>query len=111
MPTLPIELIGAAFESLERSTFMLGPAQDGGYYAVGASRGVRPSFQGVRWSTENALEDTVKANAPRQPALLPPWYDIDEPEDLAVLRAHLAFDAALAPATAGCMAEIDRAQR
>jgi len=111
MPTLPIELIGAAFDSLERSAFMLGPAQDGGYYAIGASQRVRPSFEGVRWSTQNALADTVKANAPRQPAMLPPWYDIDEPSDLAVLRAHLSINSAAAPATAICMAELYRTQR
>ncbi|MGB5266846.1 MAG: TIGR04282 family arsenosugar biosynthesis glycosyltransferase, partial [Polyangiales bacterium] len=99
MPTLPIELIGAAFDSLERSTFMLGPAQDGGYYAIGASQRVRPSFEGVRWSTANALADTIQANAARQPSMLPPWYDIDEPEDIAVLRAHLSIDSAAAPAT------------
>ena len=111
MPTLPIELIGAAFDSLERSTFMLGPAHDGGYYAIGATGRVSPSFEGVRWSTQNALADTVKANAPRQLAMLPPWYDIDEPEDLAVLRAHLSIDSAAAPATASCMAELARSQR
>ncbi|MGB3053082.1 MAG: TIGR04282 family arsenosugar biosynthesis glycosyltransferase [Polyangiales bacterium] len=111
MPTLPIQLIGAAFDSLENNAFTLGPAQDGGYYAIGASRRVRPRFEGVRWSTENALADTVKANAPRRPAMLPPWYDIDEPEDLAVLRAHLSIDSAAAPATASCMAELSRAQR
>ena len=111
MPTLPIELIGAAFDSLERSAWMLGPAHDGGYYAIGASQRVRPSFEGVRWSSRNALEDTVKANAPRQPAMLPPWYDIDEPDDLAVLRAHLSVDSAAAPATARCMAELYRAHR
>jgi rSAM/selenodomain-associated transferase 1 len=109
MPTLPIELIGAAFESLEESSLMLGPAHDGGYYAIGASKGVQPGFEGVRWSTENALEDTVAANAPREPALIPPWYDIDLPEDLAVLRAHLSVDAAVAPATSKCIAELDRA--
>ncbi len=111
IPTLPIEIIGAAFESLERRPFVLGPAQDGGYYAVGASGGLCPSFEGVHWSTQTALEDTVKANAPTEPALLPPWYDIDEPEDLAVLRAHLSIDWAAAPATASCMSALTRTQR
>jgi rSAM/selenodomain-associated transferase 1 len=111
MPTLPIEIIGTAFESLEQQRFMLGPAQDGGYYAVGASGGLCPTFEGVRWSTQTALEDTVKANAPAEPKFLPPWYDIDEPEDLAVLRAHLSIDSTAAPATASCMRALDRTQR
>jgi len=111
MPTLPIELIGAAFESLENKTMMLGPAHDGGYYAIGASDRRQPSFDGVRWSTPNAFADTVSANAQRSVAIIPPWYDIDEPDDLAVLRAHLSVDAASAPATARCLAELDRPQR
>jgi rSAM/selenodomain-associated transferase 1 len=110
-PTLPIELIGAAFDSLERASISLGPSNDGGYYAVGASRQVRPSFEGVRWSTANALEDTVKANAQREVAITPPWYDIDEPEDLAVLRAHLSVNPAVAPFTARSLAELVDAQR
>jgi len=110
-PTLPIELIVAAFDSLDTAPLVLGPANDGGYYTVGASHGVRPSFEGVRWSTANTLEDTVKANAQRRLATIAPWYDIDGPEDLEVLRAHLSVDRAAAPATAICLAELARAQR
>ena len=58
-PTLPIELISAAFGSLDTTPIVLGPANDGGYYAVGSSSQVRPSFEGVRWSSDRALEDTV----------------------------------------------------
>jgi rSAM/selenodomain-associated transferase 1 len=110
-PTLPIELIGTAFDSLETASITLGPASDGGYYAVGASGQVRPSFEGVRWSTAKALKDTVKANAHRQVAIIPPWYDIDEPEDLAVLRAHLSVDPMVAPVTARCLSGLADAQR
>jgi hypothetical protein len=110
-PTLPIELIGAAFDSLGKTPIVLGPANDGGYYAVGASQQVRPSFEGVHWSTASALEDTVTANAQRQVAIITPWYDIDESEDLAVLRAHLSVDSTAAPATARYLAELAHAQR
>jgi len=90
---------------------MLGPANDGGYYAVGASHSVQPSFAGVRWSTTHALGDTLKANAQRRVATIAPWYDIDEPGDLEVLRAHLSVDASVAPATARQLGELARAQR
>ena len=109
MPSLPLGLIGAAFDSLEDSNFMLGPAHDGGYYAIGASKGWVPSFEGVRWSTDAAFADTLKANQQVRPRVIPPWYDIDEPEDLAVLRAHISADSTVAPATARCLAELDRA--
>jgi len=110
-PTLPVELVVAAFDSLANAPMMLGPASDGGYYAVGAAQGIRPTFDRVRWSTPHALEDTLRANAARPPAIIPPWYDIDEPEDLDVLRAHLSVDSEAAPSTARCLSSFRAAQR
>ena len=110
-PTLPIGLIGAALDSLETAPIMLGPANDGGYYAIGATHSVRPSFERVRWSTPDALRDTMSANADRKVAVIAPWYDIDEQEDLEVLRAHLSVDPMAAPATARQLAELTRTQR
>jgi hypothetical protein len=110
-PTLPIGLIVAALDSLENAPIVLGPANDGGYYAIGASHSVRPSFERVRWSTPDALQDTMTANVDRNVAILAPWYDIDEPEDLGILRAHLSVDPTAAPATARHLAELAHAQR
>ena len=62
----------------------MGPTEDGGYYAI-ACRRVQPEmFDGVRWSTENALADTL-AGARRcgfGVELGLRWFDIDRPEDL-----------------------------
>lgn len=110
-PTLPLALIVAAFNALRDASMVLGPANDGGYYAVGASHGVRPRFDGVRWSTQDALRDTMRANSETEIAILPPWYDIDEPADLDVLRAHLSLNPKSAPATARCLRELPSAQR
>lgn len=100
IPTLPLGLVVAAFDSLERASLVLGPANDGGYYAIGASHETRPRFDGVRWSTAHALADTLRANASHGAAIIPPWYDVDDAADLAILRAHLSADPAAAPATA-----------
>ena len=105
-PTLPLDLIVAAFDSLARAPMMLGPSSDGGYYAIGASHGVRPSFEGVRWSTSAAFDDTKKANTGLRVAVTSPWYDIDEPSDLRLLRAHLSVDPSAAPATAMRLSEL-----
>ena len=51
LPTLPLGLIIAAFDALNGASMALGPANDGGYYAIGATHLVRPRFEGVRWST------------------------------------------------------------
>ena len=111
MPTLPLALVVAAFDSLDRVPLALGPANDGGYYAIGASHGVRPSFDGVRWSTAHALADTLRANASHQAAIISPWYDVDDQTDLAILRAHLSANPGAAPATARRLASLFASQR
>ncbi len=110
-PTIPVGLIGTAFDALKHAPLALGPANDGGYCAIGASQSIRPSFERVRWSTAHALQDTVRANPDRDVATITPWYDIDEPNDLEVLRAHLSVDPAAAPATSRCLIELTRGQR
>jgi rSAM/selenodomain-associated transferase 1 len=111
IPTLPLSLIVAAFDVLERPGIVLGPANDGGYYAIGASHGIRPRFGGVRWSTSHALEDTLRANASERIAILSPWYDVDDASDLAILRAHLSANPAAAPSTARCLDQLFGSQR
>ena len=110
-PTLPVGLVDAAFDSLARAPMMLGPSSDGGYYAIGASQQVRPSFEGVRWSTSTAFDDTKKANTGRRVAITSPWYDIDEPSDLRLLRAHLSVDPSAAPATVMRLSELMSAHK
>jgi hypothetical protein len=53
----------------------------------------------------------MRANHDLQIAVLSPWYDIDEPADLDILRAHLSARPKSAPATARCLAELVAAQR
>lgn len=97
-PTLPVSLIEAAIAALTHADLVLGPAHDGGYYLIGA-RDRSPSLDRVRWSTEYALTDTLGANSSRTAHLLPPWYDVDTPADLDLLRFHLKLDSELAPQT------------
>ncbi len=65
----------------------LGPCEDGGYYAISCRRVTPTMFDGVRWSTADALSDTERA-ATSSGLLVErglPWFDIDVPEDLARL--------------------------
>ena len=98
-PTLPIGLIVNAFDALARASMVLGPTSDGGYYAIGASE-TAPKLGGIRWSTPATLADTQDANQGIDIAVTSPWYDVDDIDDLALLRAHLAVDPSAAPATA-----------
>lgn len=111
LPTLPVEIIETAFTRLERAIgdVVLGPSIDGGYYLIGL-RVVQPAlFEGMIWSTERVLEQTLERarRAGLRTTLLVPWHDIDRPTDLEPLRRELASDALLtAPTTRRVLATI-----
>ena len=96
-PTLPLSYISQAILSLNFCDIVIGPSMDGGYYLIGFSSDnlnvvVPYIFEEIAWSTAHVLRQTVERihtlNATFK--LLPPWYDIDTPEDLAFLHAHLS---------------------
>jgi rSAM/selenodomain-associated transferase 1 len=92
-PTLPLPWLSGAFELLrtEEVDMVLGPTEDGGYYLIGLKQPVPGLFETVAWSSACALTDTLR-NADTlglRVALLPTWYDVDTPDDLARLRAEL----------------------
>lgn len=62
IPAITSAHIAAAFQALGANDLVFGPATDGGYWLVGAKR--RPCvlnpFQGVPWSTAEALSDTLR---------------------------------------------------
>lgn len=120
VPTLPLGILLASREALlalpdtadatsagpaqatASAPWCLGPAADGGYFLVGA-RSAPPSFEGVRMGTRHALTDTLRANPDRPVRRLAPWYDVDTPSDLRLLRLHLGLDRRAAPATAALL--------
>ena len=61
-PTLPLELVHRAFETLEAGAdVVLGPAEDGGYYLIALRAGaVTPRlFAEIAWSTDQVLAATL----------------------------------------------------
>jgi len=102
LPPGPVVLIGSdvpgiqpvhiatAFDVLERNDVVFGPAEDGGYWLVGLKRRpfvpgrLRPGlFRCVRWSSEQALEDTVAGLDPRyRVARISTLSDVDTVDDL-----------------------------
>lgn len=105
-PTLPSGLVLEAARALDTCELVFGPAGDGGYVLVGARK--VPRFAPVRWSTRHALADSWEANGELVRGLVAPWYDVDEAEDLALLRAHLRLDRAAAPRTARALEALGR---
>jgi rSAM/selenodomain-associated transferase 1 len=91
-PTLPIVYVEEAFDLLERVDVVLGPATDGGYYLLGCGSRLPPIFDGVAWSSDRVLAQTVArlSDPAWRLAVLPPWYDVDTPQDWAMLQGHVA---------------------
>ncbi len=80
--------IDIALEQLGAGTdVVLGPAHDGGYYLVGLSRLYWELFAGIKWGTDQVLEDTRERVAQLGLRLyeLPARRDLDRPEDLRYL--------------------------
>jgi rSAM/selenodomain-associated transferase 1 len=85
IPALSPAILRAALKAAQRFDLVLGPARDGGYYLVGVKSPahVFRLYNGVRWSSEHALTDTL-ANAPKhwRIGFLPALNDVDVAEDL-----------------------------
>jgi hypothetical protein len=84
-PTLPPDLIRQGFDALASiEDAVLGPSEDGGYYAVGCRRPRPDMFEQVSWSSETTLQQTVHAfeRAGFSIHTLKPWWDLDTPADL-----------------------------
>lgn len=82
-PSLEGTHLAQAFEALDQSDLVLGPAMDGGYYLIGMKRRSDFLFEGIFWSTELVLSQTLALAAAQgmQTSLLPVLEDIDTLED------------------------------
>lgn len=88
-PELTSGLIIEAFMTLRHYDVVLGPAKDGGYYLVGMKHLHIDIFQGIEWSTDQVLLQTLKVCEENKLSvfLLRELTDIDTEENL----AHMNF--------------------
>lgn len=101
-PDLPLHLVEAAFEAVDRSDICLGPASDGGYYLLAVKRRVPHVALGadIPWGTDRVLAATRAALATEGLGCLEldAWSDVDDVDGLRELMDRLA--AAEAPTLA-----------
>lgn len=84
IPGIDTADIAKAFRALGNHDAVVAPANDGGYWLIGLKRfptTIRP-FARVRWSTENALEDTLANLRGRSVARMAARDDVDNAADL-----------------------------
>ena len=89
IPAIAPSDIAEAFRLLGRHDAVFGPAGDGGYWLVGIRRSPRvpDGFGAVRWSSANALSDTLANLAGLRIGLAATLDDVDDAAGLAVVRA------------------------
>lgn len=90
-PLLPVSYVETAFEQLEEHDVVLGPSSDGGYYLIGAREQTPEIFQGVDWSSDRVLDQTITKlqQGNYSYGLLAEYADVDELPDLVGLIDQL----------------------
>lgn len=85
LPDLTPAHLVEAVRRLEENEVVLGPAEDGGYWALGLATPADDLFAAMPWGTDRVLAETLRRLEQRgsAPALLPMLADCDRPEDLA----------------------------
>ena len=83
-PAIDRAYLEAALVALDSNSLVLGPATDGGYVLIGATRIEQGLFSGVSWGRDTVLTETLERAAELgihwvELAVKP---DIDRPEDL-----------------------------
>lgn len=107
-PHIPGDILRRAVAAVTQGHLAVGPTDDGGYYLVGA-RGHHPGlFQASAMGTGTALEALCHRarDLGLHVSLLPRWFDVDTPEDLARLARFLKRYPEAAPRTAALLPQI-----
>jgi len=90
-PDTPLDSLKGIWRALINADTTLGPVDDGGYWCL-ASRKYAPSLlSGIDWGTSDVYHQTTRAAEAAGLTLqsLPPWHDVDTPDDLSALMNRL----------------------
>ena len=107
-PTVPAAVFAEAARllSLPNDEVILGPSDDGGYYLIGMKKLQPRLFEGIDWSTERVLSQTLEraAEVSLDVCLLSNYYDVDDRTTLhricdELLGPNDQRDPGIAPAT------------
>lgn len=112
-PGFPAHALVEAARRLEVVDVVFGPADDGGFWFVALRACPAGLFDGVPWSTAEALcaAERRAAACGLASARGRPWFDIDTARDLHRLCALLDRGRAVAPATARVLRSLSARER
>ena len=80
-----------AFSKLDDHDYVIGPAEDGGYYLLGMKKLKTKLFENKDWGKETVLKNTLNDLFGENYALLPTRNDVDHYEDIQHLQAFQPF--------------------
>jgi len=80
-----------AFSKFRDHNYVVGPAEDGGYYLLGMKSLKTELFQNKDWGTGTVLEDTLSDIKNEKVALLDEKNDVDYYEDIKDIQAFAPF--------------------
>lgn len=89
-PPIDVAYLLDAIEKLAVSEVVLAPAEDGGYGLIGLQEPNACLFEGVAWSTDQVLAQTLRRCEEQglKAELLPQIWDVDYPEDVEKWRSE-----------------------
>lgn len=85
---LTSEIIDDAFQKLDTNDFVIGPAEDGGYYLLGMKFIQKNIFKNKEWGTSTVRKNTLEDLKDKKVHLLEELNDVDVFEDI---QHHPAF--------------------
>ena len=80
-----------AFATLEENDFVIGPAEDGGYYLLGMKYFKPQLFKGKQWGKDTVFADSMANLQSEKVSVLPIKNDIDVYEDIKDIEAFQPF--------------------
>jgi rSAM/selenodomain-associated transferase 1 len=80
-----------AFNALENHNYVVGPAEDGGYYLLGMRQLKAELFQNKNWGASSVLKDTLTNLEDDSLQLLPQKNDVDYYEDIKDIEVFQPF--------------------
>lgn len=91
MYDLSTEDLDQGFSALENNDFVIGPAEDGGYYLLGMKHLTASVFNNKTWGTDTVLKETLKDLSEHTVCKLDTRNDVDYYEDIKDIEVFQQF--------------------
>ena len=80
-PYITMAILREAFDILENNDLVIGPAEDGGYYLIGAKASYPELFKNIDWGSNSVFNQTIEKALNLKVGLLEKLSDIDTETD------------------------------